>query len=213
MVLASKRQLDSKCHPVLCQPRTRTHPAGRDRQDASQKHHPRKTLGTWMSTKHFRGGPATLENNQCVRGQEGVLSISFWPKPTLNVKRMRQITHVMLVVCILFFLTKWCIINTSLCPKSYSYFSKKHQRPKRDEVWKSKSLLTFLFRLLLPIRFAFNGLMIIIRGNISAVIPSSGNRYQPWPWRWMGVQVWPIIAPPHLGTEASPRDENMTQAK
>lgn len=85
LVLASKRQLDSKCHLVLCQRRTRTHPAGRDRQDAIQKHHPRKTLGTWMSAKHFRGGPAISENNQRVReyvmGQEGVLSISFWPKP------------------------------------------------------------------------------------------------------------------------------------
>lgn len=183
MVLASKRQLDSKCHPVLCQRRTRTHPAGRDRQDASQKHHPRKTLGTWMSTKHFRSGPATSENNQGVRKyvmrQEGggVLSISFWPKPTLNIKCMRQIIHFMLLIYILFFLTKWCLISTSLCPKSYSYFSKKHQRPKKDGVWKSKSSLTFLFRLLLPIRFAFNVLMLIICGNV--FVPSSGNRSGP----------------------------------
>lgn len=182
MVLASKRQLDSKCHLVLCQRRTRTHPAGRDRQDAIQKHHPRKTLGTWMFAKHFRGGPSISENNkhvrECVIGQEGVLRISFLHKPTLNIKWMRQIMHFMLLICILFFLAEWCIISTSLCPESYSYFSKKHQRPKRDGVWKSKSSLTFPFRHQLPIRSAFNVLMLITCGNVSAVTPS-GNRPGP----------------------------------
>ena len=106
MVSASKRQLDSKCHPALCGGRTRTHPAERVRGDVSQSHHRRNTLGTWVSTGISEVGLHLLKTTSLSGDVSCIFSISLWPKPTLKFKCMRQIMHFMLFVCILLFLAK-----------------------------------------------------------------------------------------------------------
>lgn len=103
-VSVSKRQLDSKCHPVLCQRRTRTRPAGRDRRDDSQNHCPRKTLETWMPVyKAFRRGIYNLwilpADQEVCHGTRGVFNISLWPKLTLKVKRYKT-NHAFRVICL-----------------------------------------------------------------------------------------------------------------